>query len=157
MAEEEVDIPVPPNLPDILEPASSSAHAILDSSDPYENLNNLSSARTNSDLNDLSFKTDSGCTDTECRNGDVGLEIAVEAQPDLVFGSDLVNIAQDQLSFVRPRVYLERESFSNQNEDSMSRTANVRFTENISSPDLLNTLNKSGFINLGRELFTGRR
>lgn len=113
--------------------SNGSDHAILDSSDPYENLNSLSGIRTN-DLNDLSTKADSGCTEEDCRNGDVGLlEIAVEAQPDLVFESDLVCINQDQLSFVRPRVYLERESFSNQNnEDSMSRTANVRFTEFIS-------------------------
>lgn len=112
-----------------------SSNGILDSSDPYENLNNLSSARTNSDSNDLNFKTDSGCTD-DCRNGDVGLlEIAVEAQPDLIFESDLVSINSDQLSFVRPRVYLERESFSHQIEDSMSHTANVRFTENISPQD----------------------
>ena len=147
---------VPLNPPDILESDSTSINAILDSRDPYEHLNNLSSARNNSDINDLSFKTDSGCAESDsCRNGDVGLlEIAVEAQPDLIFESDLVSITQDQLSFVRPRVYLERESFSNQNEDSMSRTANVRFTENISPLDLLNTLNKSGFVNLGRELFT---
>lgn len=111
-----------------------SDHAILDSSDPYENLNSLSSIRTTSDLNDLSIKADSNSTEEDGRNGDVGLlEIAVEAQPDLIFESDLVCINQDQLSFVRPRVYLERESFSNQNnEDSMSRTANVRFTEYIS-------------------------
>nr|CAG4650865.1 EOG090X03TW [Simocephalus serrulatus] len=106
--------------------SNGSDHAILDSSDPYENLNSLSGIRTN-DLNDLSTKADSGCSEEDCRNGDVGLlEIAVEAQPDLVFESDLVCINQDQLSFVRPRVYLERESFSNQNnEDSMSRTANA--------------------------------
>ncbi|XP_057369536.1 protein SAND-like [Daphnia carinata] len=119
------EVVFPLNTVDILETATDASHAILDSSDPYENLNNLTAARTNCDSNDVSLNIQShGCTDG-FRNGDVGLEIAVEAQPDLVFGSDLVNITQDQLSFVRPRVYLERESFSNQNEDSMSRTANA--------------------------------
>ncbi|KAI9559059.1 Vacuolar fusion protein MON1-like protein A [Daphnia sinensis] len=127
MASEVVDCEVifPLNTADILGTATNSSHAILDSSDPYENLNNLTGARTNCDSNDVSLNTQSnGCTDG-FRNGDVGLlEIAVEAQPDLVFESDLVPVNQDQ-QFIRPRVYLERESFSNQNEDSMSRTTNA--------------------------------
>lgn len=117
---------------DNFDTATSSSHGILDSSDPYESLNNLSGTRTNSDSNDVSLNiqppADPVCTDG-FQNGDVGLlEIAVEAQPDLIFESDLVSNNQDQ-QFVRPRVYLERDSFSNQNEDSISRTTNVRFTE----------------------------
>lgn len=131
---EKAEAVTPPNQNEILDSSTATAsnHAILDSSDPYEKLNALSGGRTNCDVNELSLKTESGCTE-DCRNGDVGLlEIAVEAQPDLVFESDLVCVNQEQLSFVRPRVYLERESFSNQNEDSMSRTANVRLSEYIS-------------------------
>nr|CAG4639913.1 EOG090X03TW [Daphnia pulex] len=111
MASEVVDCEIiVSNSVDNFDTATSSSHGILDSSDPYESLNNLSGTRTNSDSND---------------NGDVGLlEIAVEAQPDLIFESDLVSNNQDQ-QFVRPRVYLERESFSNQNEDSISRTTNA--------------------------------
>jgi hypothetical protein len=133
MASEDVDCEiVVPNSVDILDKPTGSSHGILDSSDPYENLNNLSGTRTNSDSNDVSLNiqphADPGCTDG-FQNGDVGLlEIAVEAQPDLIFESDLVSNNQDQ-QFVRPRVYLERESFSNQNEDSISRTTNVRFTK----------------------------
>ena len=133
MADEVVDCEIIiPNSVDILDIPTGSSNGILDSSDPYESLNNLSSTRTNSESNDVSLNTqppaDPGCTDG-FQNGDVGLlEIAVEAQPDLIFESDLVSNNQDQ-QFMRPRVYLERESFSNQNEDSISRTTNVRFTE----------------------------
>ena len=51
-------------------------------------------------------------------NGEVGLyEIAVEAQPDVVFESDLVPTSPNESPFVRPRVYLERELFASQTVD----------------------------------------
>lgn len=52
-------------------------------------------------------------------------EIAVEAQPDSVLESDLVPSSPVILPFVRPRVYLERESFT-------SQTVDVVQTENAS-------------------------
>ena len=108
-------------------------HKILDSSDPYKSLPNSNGIQSNPEVNNLSFQTDSGWND-DCRNGDVGLlEIAVEAQPDLVFESDLVAVNQDQPSSGRPRVYLEKDSFCHQNEDSMSRTANVRLNQYLCS------------------------
>ena len=52
-------------------------------------------------------------------NGDVGLEVAVEAHPDLIFESDLVSSSHSSREFEhitngygQPRVYLERESFT---------------------------------------------
>lgn len=96
---------------------------ILDSTDPYESLTVRTSTNNSENRDDLLNG-----------DGDVGLlELAVEAQPDLVFESDLVSLninaddrdQQQQLPFVRPRVYLERESFSY--EDSLSQTANVCF------------------------------
>nr|CAG4641586.1 EOG090X03TW [Eurycercus lamellatus] len=92
--------------------------AILDSTDPYESLNVGRNSENRSHDNN---------TDNDDRiNGDMGLlEIAVEASPDLIFESDRrVSVSHDQVPFVRPRVYLERESFNSQNEDLLSQTVN---------------------------------
>lgn len=51
--------------------------------------------------------------DDQC-NGDIGLEIAVEAHPDLAFEADCVPQNLESVRFEQPRVYLERESFSNE-------------------------------------------
>nr|CAG4650054.1 EOG090X03TW [Sida crystallina] len=63
-------------------------------------------------------------------NGDVGLEVAVEAHPDLIFESDLMSLNLSSHSQDRqmnnsfgpihpPRVYLERESFSNHSQEDV--------------------------------------
>ena len=101
-------------------------NSILDSTDPYEKLNSLGNGRPSSENRDLNNRTEQETAGDDRQNGDVGLlEIAVEAQPDLIFESDLATANDAQMRpFVRPRVYLERESFNNQNEDSLSLTAN---------------------------------
>ena len=111
---------------------------ILDSADPYEKLNSIGNGRPNSENQELTSDKKEECSSAEedvgHRNGDVGLlEIAIEAQPDLVFESDLVSSNEAQLPFVRPRVYLERESFSHQhqNDDSLSLTTNVNSFSNL--------------------------
>ena len=59
-----------------------------------------------------------------CNGNVAGLEVAVEAHPDLVFESDLVSPSQDAIPMIQPRVYLERESFSH--EKSVSDVSSVR-------------------------------
>ena len=112
---------------------TSGSNVILDSTDPYESL--LTGGRAVSDV-----KSDEG------QNGHVEglLEVAVEAQPDLVFESDLVSSLGEQDSasqspYIRPRVYLERESFSHQEGDSVSHTANA-------SPKIHNLMTHLSFI-----------
>ena len=49
------------------------------------------------------------------RTSEVGLyEIAVKAQPDLVFESDMISVNQEQITLAQPRVYLEKESYNSQ-------------------------------------------
>ena len=49
------------------------------------------------------------------RTSEVALyEIAVEAQPDLVFESDMISVNQEQITLAQPRVYLEKESYNSQ-------------------------------------------
>lgn len=93
---------------------------ILDSSDPYEKLGERNKTSDGNRANGNNHYDELLQDD---RNGDVGaLELAVEAQPDLVFESDLGFVPSDQLPFVRPRVYLERESFSNNESTASSKT-----------------------------------
>nr|CAG4646153.1 EOG090X03TW [Macrothrix elegans] len=130
---ESVDSVNEENLGEVSNDVADSQDAILDSSDPYEKLNRGASSRSVGESNSHQSSSDHDGTNSDyCRNGDVGLlEIAVEAQPDLVFESDLGNANQEPLPYVRPRVYLERESF-NQNEDSLSRTPNASILEDSS-------------------------
>lgn len=100
--------------------ADTSSNIILDSSrDPYERLKTSSSTETDC-VDNVAGVTRLDTLVKSVQNGDAALlEIAVEAEPDLVFESDLVSCSQAQLPpNVRPRVYLERESFNCQNNDS---------------------------------------
>lgn len=102
------------------------ANVIFDSTDPYESLTGRTVSESRDDAAVAAASSDGG----DRQNGDIGLlELAVEAQPDLIFKSDLVSSVNNieerdpsqQSPFVRPRVYLEKESFSQ--DDSISHTA----------------------------------
>nr|CAG4643112.1 EOG090X03TW [Ilyocryptus agilis] len=133
---------------------------ILDSSDPYEKLGE----RMNSETRD---SVSCGNTNEPLydgireRNGDIdALEIAVEAQPDLVFESDIGYVASDELPFGRPRVYLERESFSH-NEDAsassfLEETIPVPENDDGSDPASLKNHRKHFFVlsEAGKPIYT---
>nr|CAG4638358.1 EOG090X03TW [Cyclestheria hislopi] len=92
--------------------ANDDGQNIGDQSSPYNR-------GTSEELNGIDVSKELKCKETPF-NGDVGFEIAVEAHPDLVFESDLVTFNSQQFPFVPPRVYLERESFSNEDLQNLS-------------------------------------
>nr|CAG4647791.1 EOG090X03TW [Moina brachiata] len=116
----------------------ASTNSILDSRDPFENPKASCSIEKKHDENNDVSVTKPDTQVESVQNGDAGLlEIAVEAGPDLVFESDLVSNSQLQLpSNVRPRVYLERESFNSpSNETQIQSTLEIsKLEETRSSP-----------------------
>lgn len=107
----------------------ASTNSILDSRDPFENLKQSCPIEKNHDENNEVSVTKPDTQVESVQNGDAGLlEIAVEAGPDLVFESDLVSNSQLQLpSNVRPRVYLERESFNSQSNETQIQSTMVKY------------------------------